>query len=137
MVSVQRRPDSLHFEETIALPKVMIVDNERATASLLQTLLELDGFEVAIVGRGSLVVERAQQNPPDVFLLDYRLDDIEGTEVTRRLRATSEFAHTPIVMSSGLNIADEAYAAGASLFLIKPFEPSELAGILSGLIKSP
>lgn len=113
----------------------MIVDNERATASLIQTLLELDGFEVAIVGRGSLVLERAQQNPPDVFLLDYRLDDIEGTEVTRRLRSTPQFARTPIVMSSGLNVADEAYAAGASLFLIKPFEPSELSGILSGLIK--
>jgi len=112
----------------------MIVDNERTTASLIQTLLELDGFEVSIVGRGMQVAVRARQNPPDVFLLDYRLDDIEGTEVTRRLRAIPEFAHTPIVMSSGLNVADEAYAAGASLFLIKPFEPSQLSGILNRLI---
>jgi len=112
----------------------MIVDNERATASLIQTLLELDGFEVSIVGRGAQVAERARQNPPDVFLLDYRLDDIEGTEVTRRLRAMPEFSHTPIILSSGLNVEDEAYAAGASLFLIKPFEPSELSGILNRLI---
>ena len=112
----------------------MIVDNERATASLIQTLLELDGFEVSIVARGMQVVERAQQAHPDVFLLDFKLDDIEGTEVARRLRAMPEFARTPIVMSSGLNVADEAYAAGVSLFLIKPFEPSELSGILNRLI---
>ena len=112
----------------------MIVDDDRTTVSLLQTLLEMDGFDVLIVPRGAMVVDRARQTHPDIFLLDYHLADMEGTQVTRNLRATPDFAHTPIVVASGLNVEDEARAAGANLFLVKPFEPSQLADILNSLL---
>ncbi len=118
------------------MPKVMIVDDDRTTVSLLQTLLEMDGFDVSIVPRGSMVLDRARQNPPDVFLLDFHLADMDGTQITRQLRATPDFARTPIVIASGMNVETEARAAGANLFLVKPFEPGELAGILNGLIES-
>ncbi len=120
--------------EEAALPKVMIIDDDRTTVSLLQTLLELDDFEVVIVARGGQVVERAQQTMPDVFLMDYHLADMTGVQVTKLLRKTPQFAHTPIVVASGLNVEDEARAAGANMFLTKPFEPSGLAGLLNGLI---
>ena len=114
--------------------RVMIVDNDHATGSLLQTLLELDGFTVMTVQRGLQALERARRTPPDVFLLDYKLDDMDGTTLARQLRASPEFAKTPIVIASGMNIETEALAAGANMFLVKPFEPSQLAGILNQLI---
>ncbi len=113
----------------------MIVDDDRTTVSLLQTLLEMDGFEVSIVPRGLMVLDRALQDRPDVFLLDYHLSDMNGTDVTRKLRATPEFAHTPIVIASGLNVEDEARAAGANMFLVKPFEPGQLSDLLIKLVK--
>jgi CheY-like chemotaxis protein len=116
------------------LPKVMIVDDDRTTVTLLQALLELDGFEVVLVPRGSMVLSRAQQEHPDIFLIDYHLSDMEGTTVTETLRNSTEFAKTPVVMTSGMNVADEAKKAGANLFLGKPFEPGELAGLLNRLI---
>lgn len=112
----------------------MIVDDDRTTVTLLQTLLEMDGFQVTIVPRGLMVLERARQEPPDIFLLDFHLADIDGTEVTRQLRASTQFAHTPIVIASGMNVENEARAAGANLFLVKPFEPGQLAGVLNNLI---
>ena len=116
------------------MSKVMIVDDDRTTVTLLKTLLELDGFDVVIVPRGAMVLEKAHLEKPDLFLLDYHLADMEGTTIIRNLRADPAFATTPIVMSSGLNVEDEAKKAGANMFLVKPFEPSNLATIFNKLI---
>src|SRR5579859_7447463 len=112
----------------------MIVDNEHTTASLLQTLLELDGFEATIAANGAQAIAGARKSPPDVFLVDYHLDDMKGTDLIQRLRALPDFAATPMVMVSGLNVAAEAQASGANLFLVKPIEPSELGVTLRQLI---
>ncbi len=116
------------------LPKVMIVDDDRTTVSLLKTLLEMDGFDVALAPRGSIALENAANEKPDIFLIDYHLSDMEGTTITKQLRADPKFAQTPIVMSSGLNVEDEAKKAGANVFLVKPFEPGDLAPLFNKLI---
>ena len=112
----------------------MIVDNEQTTAMLLQTLLELDGFDAVIAPNGTDAFQRAPQVAPDIFLVDYKLDDMTGIDLIHKLRAIDTFSKTPIVMASGLNVEDEAKAAGASLFIIKPIEPSLLGNTLRRLI---
>jgi DNA-binding response OmpR family regulator len=116
------------------LAKVMLIDDDRTTVSLLSTLLELDGFEVVDVPRGSMVMDKARNEKPDIFMVDFHLADMEGTDVIKNLRADPLFAHTPIVMSSGLNVEMEAQQAGANMFLTKPFEPSKLASIFNNLL---
>lgn len=116
------------------MPKVMIVDDDRTTVKLLQTLLELDGFEVSIAGRGGEVMDLANQVQPDIFLMDYHLTDIDGVEILRELRASDTFANTPIVMTSGLDVKEEVIEAGANEFLVKPFEPEDLPGLFNRLI---
>jgi len=112
----------------------MIVDDDRTMVKLLKTLLELDDFEVSIVANGGEVLERAQQIQPDIFLMDYHLADVDGVEVVRALRASSQFAATPIVVTSGLDVEDEVIAAGANRFLIKPFEPASLPQLFAELV---
>jgi two-component system sensor histidine kinase/response regulator len=116
------------------LPKVLVVDDDRNTVKLLQTLLELDGFEVAISPRGGDVIPTAEQTHPDIFLMDYHLADMDGVDVVRELRAHPTFGNTPIVMTSGLDVADEVLEAGANKFIIKPFEPSELPILFNSLL---
>ncbi len=116
------------------LPKVMIVDDDRTTTSLLETLLTMDGFEVALVARGGDVLPTARREKPDIFLIDHHLNDMDGPDVVRKLRADPEFAQTPIVIASGMNVAEEARRAGANLFLVKPLEPSTLAQTLNSLL---
>lgn len=112
----------------------MIVDDDRTTVRLLQTLLELDGFRVSAVPRGADVLPSLQQERPDIILMDYHLADTDGVEVLRALRALPEFADLPVVMTSGLDVRDEALAAGANTFLVKPFEPDELPHLFNSLI---
>lgn len=116
------------------MPKVMIVDDDRTTVKLLQTLLELDGFEVSIVSTGGAVMEQANQVRPDIFLMDYHLSDMDGVDVLRDLRATADFANIPIIIASGLDVEEEVMEAGATAFLIKPFEPDELPALFNRYI---
>jgi CheY-like chemotaxis protein len=112
----------------------MIVDDDRTTVTLLQTLLSLDGFDVSLVARGGDVLERARCDNPDIFLIDYHLNDMDGPEVVALLRADPAFAQSPIVVASGMNVEYEARQAGASLFLLKPLEPDTLADTLKDLL---
>lgn len=116
------------------MTKVMIVDDDRTTVKLLQTLLELDGYEIAVAGRGADVMPLAEKFLPDLFLMDYHLSDMDGVEVVRALRASEQFASTPIVIASGLDVGDEVLEAGANRFLVKPFEPDELPTLFNSLI---
>ena len=111
----------------------MIVDDDRTTVTLLQTLLELDGFEVDAVGMGGEVMAKAKQFQPDVFLMDYHLTDVDGVEILREIRASADYADLPVVMTSGLDVEDEVMEAGANAFLVKPFEPDELPGLFNKL----
>jgi len=112
----------------------MIVDDDQTTVSLLETLLELDGFEVMTVGRGADVIGKAETFQPDVVLMDYHLADTEGVVVLRDIRSHSTLNSTPVVIASGMNVEDEVMAAGANKFLVKPFEPGDLPIIFNSLI---
>ena len=116
------------------MPKILIVDDDRTTVKLLQTLLELDGFEVVVAGRGEVAFDLAHEQQPDVMLVDFHLIDMGGAELVAKLREEDAFAATPIVMVSGLNMEPEAMRAGANLFLEKPFEPSKLADLFLGML---
>ena len=117
------------------MSKVMIVDDDRTTVRLLQTLLELDGFDVSVAPRGGDVLPLAREVQPDVFLMDYHLTDMDGVQVIRHLRADPTFASTPIVMVSGMDVETEAMKAGATMFLVKPFEPDALPELFNSLMR--
>ncbi|MGF1506808.1 MAG: response regulator [Chloroflexi bacterium] len=116
------------------MPKVMIVDDDRTTTGLLQTLLELDGFEVVTTGDPDSALQQATSILPDAFLIDFYLADKEGTTFVRQIRQHAALSGVPVIMTSGLDHEQDALDAGANLFLIKPFEPSQLIVELNRLI---
>lgn len=104
----------------------MIVDDDRTTVSLLQTLLEIDGYDVHVVMRGLDVIPQAEQTPPDLIFMDYHLADVDGVQVLEELRQHATLAPLPVIMASGMNVRDEVMAAGADEFIGKPYEPGDL-----------
>ncbi len=116
------------------MAKVMIVDDDQTTTSLLETLLELDGFEVMSVSRGTDVISKAEQFQPDIFLMDYHLTDTEGVVVLREIRQHETLQSLPVIIASGMDVEDEVIAAGANDFLVKPFEPADLPRLFNELI---
>lgn len=103
---------------------------------LLQKLLEMesDEFFVEVASSGEEAIELSKENPPHLFMVDYHLVDMDGLELVQYLREQPEFSQTPIIMASGLDVRREALNMGADVFLLKPFEPGDLAGIMIELI---
>lgn len=120
------------------MPKIMIVEDDPTSVKLLKILLEeVHGYEVSIARRGLEVLSLATMTPPDLFLVDYHLMDMDGITLIKSLRATELFAKTPIVMASGLDVEHEAKAAGANAFLTKPYEPDDLSDLFKTLTTKP
>jgi DNA-binding response OmpR family regulator len=113
--------------------KIMIVDDDRTTTSLMQMLLELDGFEVTVVSRGVDVIPTAEKVMPALILTDYHLTDMHGDEIVRSIRAHATLGNIPIVVASGMDVSEEVLAAGANEFIVKPFEPDALPGLFNKL----
>lgn len=118
------------------MPKVLIVDDDGTMVSLLRTLLQLDGFEVAHVHAGRQVLDKARADRPDVVLMDVHLADADGLEVLEEIRHSGDLAHLPVVMSSGMDLEDRCQALGANEFILKPYPPQELATVLRKAMRS-
>lgn len=114
--------------------RVLIVDDDRTTTGLLKTLLELDGFAVRVVPDAAACLGEVTSFGPDIFLIDYHLQDRDGADLIQSLRADNRYQLTPMVMISGADREEEAYQAGADRFMAKPFDPSELTVILNDLL---
>ena len=101
---------------------------------MLKKLLELDGFEVIVSPGDDKAVDKVKESRPEVFLVDYHLANHEGTDFVQKVRALAGYAKTPIIMTSGLDHSEDAMAAGATEFLIKPFDPTHLIARLRALL---
>jgi len=106
--------------------RILLVDDEPAIQRSVGLLLRARGYEVEIAGTGADALEMAANHAPDLIVLDLGLPDLEGTEVCRRVRATSA---VPIVVLSARGAeADKVQALdlGADDYVTKPFGPDEL-----------
>lgn len=107
-------------------PRVLIVDDEPPIRRFLKASLQAHEYAVYEAERGEEALVSVQTTRPDVVILDLGLPDLEGTEVTRRLRTWSA---VPIII---LSVREEetdkvaALDAGADDYLTKPFGVSEL-----------
>ncbi len=107
------------------LPRILIVDDERPIRRFLSTLLS-EQYAVFEAASGEEAIHAAASEHPDIIILDLGLPDIDGVEVTRRLR---EWAAVPIIIISVREQENEKIAAldaGADDYLTKPFGAGEL-----------
>jgi diguanylate cyclase (GGDEF)-like protein len=110
---------------------IMIVDDEPTTIEVLQILLEDAGYERFITTCDSTqAVRLASESNPDLLLLDLVMPEVDGLQILREIRADGELCHTPVVvLTSATDAATKlnALELGATDFLGKPVDPSELA----------
>ena len=107
-------------------PSVLVVDDDTNIRQLLRLYLERDGHRVTEAGDGSVALDLATQTPFDLILLDVMLPGVDGLEVCRRLRQSSD---TPIVLltaRSGDSDKVIGLDLGADDYIVKPFSPREL-----------
>ena len=114
---------------------VMIVDDDKTMNTLLQTLLELDGFKVIVEPNGARAVATARSKKPDGILMDVHIGEADGVEVLRQIRHDPALHGTPVVMSSGMDLEDRCQQAGCSAFILKPYPPEQLSNTFKKLLK--
>lgn len=106
---------------------IMIVDDDQALGEMLSIVLENEGFRTVTCLDGLRAVEMFPTVEPDLILLDVMLPGIDGTEVARRIRATS--SNVPIIMLTAKSDTVDVVAgleAGADDYVSKPFKVVEL-----------
>ena len=107
-------------------PLVLVVEDEPQVMRFLRATLPAHGYRMLEAGSGAQALVEAQTRQPDLVLLDLGLPDIDGVEVTRRLR---EWSAVPIIVISARgreNDKIQALDAGADDYLTKPFGTDEL-----------
>ena len=109
---------------------ILIVDDDPLIRKLISTTLQdVAGFRLLEAGDGQEALEAAFRERPEIVLLDYDMPRLDGVETCRRLRSDPVTAGATIVMLTGMSDGhshDRAVAAGADLFLTKPFSPLRL-----------
>jgi CheY-like chemotaxis protein len=109
---------------------LLIVDDDPLIRRLIATTLEdVHGFDLVEAGDGEEALEAAARVPPAIVFLDIDMPRLDGIETCRRLRADGVTSEATIVMLTAASHDDavaRAEAAGADLFLTKPFSPLDL-----------
>jgi two-component system OmpR family response regulator len=108
---------------------VLVVEDDPEINELIGAYVRLAGFPCRGVMRGEDALREAHLHKPALIVLDVMLPDLDGFEICRRLRASSDTAHVPIIMLTALDQDDmraRAHACGASDYMTKPFDPDRL-----------
>ena len=106
--------------------KILLVDDDPNIRQLVNLYLEKEGFEVAMADRGDEALKLFRESPPNLMLLDVMLPGMDGWQVCREVRKTSNI---PIIM---LTAKDETFdkvlglELGADDYVVKPFDMKEL-----------
>jgi DNA-binding response OmpR family regulator len=114
---------------------ILIVEDESSIASFVALYLKNAGYSVRTVSKGADALDQVSSDPPSLTILDLMLPDIDGIEVCRRIRKTSD---VPILM---LTARDEdvdkiiGLEVGADDYLTKPFNPRELVARVKSILR--
>jgi len=109
--------------------KVLIIDDEQANIRLLEAILKPAAYNTISVDNGMEGIELAQTETPDIILLDIMMPDLDGYQVTTKLKADPLTRNIPIVLITALESVDDkirGIESGADDFLSKPVNSCEL-----------
>ena len=117
-------------------PRILVVDDEPSIVDAVGTMLRYEGFEVeqALTGRAAL--SAAQERAPDLIVLDVMLPDLDGLEVTRRLR--SDGVRVPILFLTARDAVEDKVAGltvGGDDYVTKPFSLAEIVARVHAILR--
>ncbi len=123
------------MDQPVPSRPVLIVEDDRKTASLVALYLEKEGFNTVTVHDGQKALEQAKRSQPAFVILDLMLPHVDGWEVCRQLRRSS---NVPILILSAKEEEMErvlGLSLGADDYVVKPFSPRELMARVKAILR--
>jgi pilus assembly protein CpaE len=117
--------------------KILIVDDDLESLKLIGLMLQRRGYQITAAQGGAQALSKAEADQPDLIILDVMMPDMDGYEVTRRMRANTKTTHIPIIMFTAKTLVGDKVAgfqAGADDYLTKPIHPAELASRVEAVL---
>ncbi|MHA1567280.1 MAG: PleD family two-component system response regulator, partial [Alphaproteobacteria bacterium] len=118
--------------------RILVVDDVERNVRLLEAKLSAEYFEVITASGGQEALEKIRVAQPDIVLLDVMMPEMDGFEVCRRIRATPEIMHVPVIMVTALSEVEDkvrGLEAGADDFLTKPVDDRSLFARVKSLVR--
>ncbi len=119
-------------------PRILVVEDEEALAQLLHYNLDKEGYRVAVANDGEEAMIQADEETPDLVVLDWMLPRLSGIEVCRRLRSGRKTRNVPIIMLTARGEETDRVRGldtGADDYIVKPVSMSELAARVRAVLR--
>jgi signal transduction histidine kinase len=116
---------------------ILVVDDSPDNLFLVQTILEEEGYEISLAENGRAALEKIEQSPPDLILLDVMMPGMDGFEVTKRIRENNSLPFMPILLITAHDHPSvvKGLDSGADDFIRKPVEVDELLARVRSLLR--
>ena len=111
--------------------KILIVEDSPTQAQRLRHILEQQGYEVGVAGNGRLALEMAPQFQPALIISDVIMPEMDGYELSRRIKANSDLRDIPIILVTTMSDPEDVIRGlecGADNFVLKPYDEHYLLG---------
>ena len=116
-------------------PTILVVDEEPSISEVVSIYLRRAGYQVTVARDGREALDALEKEPPDLVVLGLMLPEVDGLEITRRLRADGD---TPIIMLTARREEADRIAGlemGADDYVVKPFSPQELVSRVKAVLR--
>jgi signal transduction histidine kinase len=116
---------------------ILVVDDSPDNLFLVQTILEEEGYEISLAEDGRVALDLIEQSPPDLVLLDVMMPEMDGFEVTKRIRENPKLPFMPILLITAFDQPSvvKGLDSGADDFIRKPVEVDELLARVRSLLR--
>lgn len=119
-------------------PLILIVEDEPAQVEILRYNLEKKGFLISVATAGEEALILAEEEEPDLVILDWMLPDISGIEICRRLKAQQHTKLTPVIMLTARGEEEDRVRGlenGADDYMVKPYSPNEMIARVQAVLR--
>lgn len=116
---------------------ILIVEDNRISARMIQASLSVEGYKVQVASNGEEALAQVMAKTPDLIVSDVMMPGMDGYELCRRLRANTRTSRVPIILLTARGGIEEkklGFEAGADDYLVKPADPAELRLRIAALL---